>query len=113
MTAKIVLRDDLAHIGEDLVGGRDRRPDRWLEAVAKGVKIAVGTDAGITMRAPGAAKTLLAFQNHEALVWQVLVELIGAADAGNAGADDQDIEMLDGLRSVGFTDGCHDVHGRR
>src|SRR3954454_14351232 len=113
MTAKIVLRDHLAHIGEDLVGSRDRRPDPWLEAVAEGVKIAVGTDAGITMRAPGAAKTLLAFQNHEAPVRQILRKLIGAADAGDSGSDDQDIEMLDGLRSVGFTNGCHDVHGRR
>ena len=56
---EIVLLDHLAHIGADLLGGRDRRPDPWLEAVAEGVQVAVGADARIFVRPPGAAKRLL------------------------------------------------------
>src|ERR1700760_3095577 len=99
VTAEIVLRDHLAYVGQDLFGCGDRRPDPWLEAVGEGVQVAVGADAGIAVRTPGAAKALLAFQDDEALAREIPAELIGAADAGDTGADDQDIDMRDALRS--------------
>ena len=63
---EIVVLDHLAHIGADFVGGRDRRPDPGLEAVAEGVEIAVGADARIFVRPPGAAERLLRLQDDEA-----------------------------------------------
>ena len=53
---EIVFVDDFAHIGADFRRGRDRRTGPGLEAVAEGVKVAVGADARIFMRPPGAAK---------------------------------------------------------
>src|SRR5712664_2909642 len=47
MPSKIVLFDDVAHVGHDFRGGCDRRADPRLEAVAEGMEIAVGADAGI------------------------------------------------------------------
>src|SRR4029077_12200501 len=64
--AEIVLLDHLSHIGENLFGGGNRRPDRGLEARAEGMEVAIGADAGITVRNPGAAKTVLRFQDEEA-----------------------------------------------
>ena len=46
VAAEIVLVDDLAQVAEDLGGGRDRRAGPRLEAVAEGVEVAVGADAG-------------------------------------------------------------------
>jgi hypothetical protein len=59
MPLKPVFGDDLAHIGENFRGGGDRRAGPWLEAIAEGVKIAVGADAGIAVGQPGAAKAFL------------------------------------------------------
>ncbi len=51
------------------------------------------------MRVPGAAEGLERFENDEALVRALLLEVIGRADAGDAGADDQHVEMFGLLRS--------------
>ena len=51
---------------QDLVGGGDRRAGPRLEAVAEGVEVAVGADAGIAVRAPGAAEALLRLEHDEA-----------------------------------------------
>src|SRR5690348_10699591 len=94
LLCQIILGDDFAHIGEDFGGGRDRRTDPGLKAVAEGVQVAVGADPRITVRQPRATKAVLAFKDHETEIRQVLLQMIGAADAGNAGADDQGIEMF-------------------
>ena len=107
---EIVLLDHLAHIGADFVGGRDRRADPRLEAVAEGVQVAVGTDARIFVGPPGAAKRLLLFQRHEGGAGHLLGEVVGAADAGDAGTDDQHVEMLDFLRGGNRAGGSGDVH---
>jgi hypothetical protein len=104
MRLKPVFGDDLAHIGANFRGGRDRCAGPWLEAVAEGVKIAVGADAGIAVGQPGAAKALLGFEHDEAGAGKLHRQVIGAADAGDAGADDQDIEMLG--RLGGGSGGC-------
>jgi len=52
------------------------------------------------MRPPSPAETVLRFQDNEALSRALLLQMIGAADAGNSGTDDQYVEML-GLRVRG------------
>src|ERR1700755_1674787 len=47
------------------------------------------------MGPPGPAITLLLFQHDERRVRQLLCEVIGAADTRDAGADDENVEMLD------------------
>ena len=84
--AEIVLLDHLAHVGQDLGRGRDRRAGPGLEAIAEGVEVAVGADAGIAVGQPGAAEALLRFQHDEARAGALLGQVIGAADPGNAGA---------------------------
>ena len=46
---------------------------------------------------PGSAKTVLRLQDDEACARELLREVIGAAYPGDAGADDQDVEMFRGL----------------
>src|SRR3954469_5926159 len=111
VATEIVLLDHVAHVGEDLLSARDGRPDPRLEAVAEGVQVAVGADAGIAMRSPGAAKALLAFQNDEARIGHLLGELIGAADAGDAGTDDQHVDMLGRMGRRSLPNRRNDVHG--
>ena len=93
---EIVLLDHVAHVFQDFGGARDRRRCPRLEAVAERVQVAVGADAGIAVGAPGAAKGLLGFQRDETRARALRREVIGGADAGNAGAGDQDVEMLGG-----------------
>ena len=64
--AEVVLVDDFADVAQDLGSGRDRRAGPRLEAIAEGVEIAVGTDAGISVGEPGAAKAFLRFEDDEA-----------------------------------------------
>jgi hypothetical protein len=109
--AEIVLLDHLVHIGTDFGGGRDRRPDPRLEAIAESVEIGIGADARIFVRPPRAAERFLHLQDHEARARHLLGQLIGAAYAGDAGADDQHVEMLGCLRggSKGLAGGFY-VH---
>ena len=50
------------------------------------------------MRPPGAAEAFLILQHDKALVWALCGEVIGRANAGNAGTHNQHIEMFDGKR---------------
>src|SRR3954451_2964387 len=109
MLSEPVLLDDLTHIAENFLGRRDRRAGPWLEAVTEGVQVAVGTDAGIAMRRPGAAEGVLRFKNHKARVRTLPGQVIRRADARNAGAGDEDLEMLNAWsRSTVYF--CLDVH---
>ena len=94
MRAEVVLVDDLAHVFQDFRCRRDRRGGPGLEAVAEGVEVAVGADARIVVRDPGAAEAFLRFEHDEAGAGALVGEVVGAAHAGDAGADDQDVEML-------------------
>ena len=98
MPGEIVLVDHLAHVAKNFRGGCDRRPDPRLEAVAEGMEVAVGADAGIAMGQPGAAETLLRLEDHKTRARKLRGQVIGTADAGDAGADDQHVEMFGGLR---------------
>ena len=59
VAGEVVLLDHLAHVVQDLVGGGDRRAGPRLEAIAEGVEVAVGADAGIAVGEPRAAEALL------------------------------------------------------
>ncbi len=101
VAVKVVLLDHLAHVFADLVRGGDRRADPGLEAVAEGVEVAVGADAGILVGQPGAAEALQRVQHHEALAGRLLGQVVGGADAGDSRADDQHVEVLrPGFRPV-------------
>ena len=104
--AEVVLGNDFAHVGQDLARRRDRGAGPGLEAIAEGVEVAVRADAGVAVGEPRAAETPLRFQDDEARVGTLLGEVIGAADAGDARADDQHIEMLGLLGGGGGKHGC-------
>ena len=92
-----VLVDDLAHVFQDFVRRCDRRAGPRLEAVAESVEVAVRPDAGKAVGPPRAAEGFLGLEHDKARTGTLLRQVIGRADAGDAGADDHDIEML-GLR---------------
>src|SRR4051794_24703795 len=94
MAGEIVILDHLPPVAQDLGRRRDRRPGPRLEAVAKRVQIAVGADPGITVGPPRAAESLLRFEHDKARPRALLRQVIGAANPGNPGTDNQDIEML-------------------
>jgi hypothetical protein len=64
------------------------------------------------MHLPGAAEALERLQRDEASVRALLGEVVGPADTGDAGADDQHIEVLDLRRLRRFAYfGCrHGIH---
>jgi hypothetical protein len=103
VTVEAVLGDHLAHVAADFLGGGDRRAGPRLEAVAEGVQVAVGTDAGVFVREPGAAETFLALQHDEARAGALLRQVIRPTHARDAGTHDQHVEILDGR-------GHHVVH---
>src|SRR3954470_15458884 len=75
------------------VGDRLRlgpRPER----IAQREHVRVPADAGITKQIPGAADTIAPLENGVALAGALLLQMIARADAGQASADDQHIEML-------------------
>src|SRR5262249_53606663 len=58
------------------------------------IEVAVGADAGERMGDPGAAEARLRLQHDEARPLVLMRQVPGRADAGNAGADDQHVEVL-------------------
>ena len=76
-----------------------------LEVVAECVHVRIGTDARITKQVPGTAHGLASFENGEPLARAKALEVAGGADSGQAGADDQDIQMLGGHDSASLGSG--------
>ena len=79
VSIEAIVIDDFAEIGENLRSGRDRLADPWLEAVAERVEVAVQPDAGIAVGDPGAPKTVLGFEDHEAHRRTLGLEVVGGA----------------------------------
>ena len=98
VASEVVLLDHLPHVAQDLVRRGDRRAGPRLEAIAEGVQIAVGADAGIAMRPPRPAEPLLRFEHDEARSRALMRQVIGGANPGNPGPDDQHVEVLGPLR---------------
>src|SRR6185437_620293 len=90
-----VLGRGLAHIVQDArpVGDRLRFGPR-LERIAEREHVRVGADAGIAKQVPGAANAIAALENDVALAGAFLLQMKARADAGQAGADDEDVEMF-------------------
>src|SRR6266849_6083944 len=104
-----VFLDDFAHIAQNLRSGRDRGAGPRLEPVAEGMQVAVGPDAGIAVGQPGSAKAVLRLQDNETCPRTLLGQMVGRAHPGNAGARDDNIEML-GAVSEGCADLLLNVH---
>ena len=90
-----VVARGLAHVVQNPrpVGDRLRlgpRPER----IAERIHVAVGANARIAEQVPRAADAVAALQDHVALAGAILLQVIARADAGQAGADDQDVEMF-------------------
>jgi hypothetical protein len=98
VSIEAIVIDDFAEIGKNLRSGGNRFADPWLEAVAERVEVAVRPDAGIAMGDPRAAKAVLSFEDHEAHLRALGLEVVGGADAGDSGSDNRHIEMLRRLR---------------
>src|SRR5437763_16081535 len=98
MRREPVIVDDLAHIAQDLGGRCDRRASPRLEAITEGVEVAIGAYPGIAMRNPGAAEGILRFERDKARPGALFCQMVGGADAGNAGPDDQHVKVLGLLR---------------
>src|SRR4051812_45734220 len=105
MPGEVVILDYLAHVAQDFGGGRDRRAGPGLETVAERVEVAIRPDAGIAVGDPGAAETLLGFEDDEARSRTLPGQVIGPANAGDPGAHDQHVEML-GLGRSGPGERC-------
>src|SRR3546814_18791538 len=75
MVADAVFLDHLAHIFQDFLAARDRRADPGLEAIAEGVEVRIGADAGIFMRVPGAAERRLHHEDRVAFAGSLLLQL--------------------------------------
>lgn len=71
------------------------------EAVGEGREVGVGPDAGVAEQAPRAAELVARLQQREAALRVLLAQVVRDADAGQAGADDEDVEVLEGLRAHG------------
>src|SRR5262249_57482811 len=82
----------LIHVTEDRGAVGDRlRFAPGLEAVPQGVHVAVGPDAGIAKEVPRAAHGGATLEDDVALPRAVALQVDGGPDAGEAGADDEDV----------------------
>src|SRR5437588_1203160 len=68
------------------------RPER----IAERKHVGVGAHAGITKQVPSAADTVAALEDRVSLARAFLLQMIARANAGQAGADDQDVEVFGG-----------------
>src|SRR5215218_4332113 len=93
-----VLARRLADVVADLLAGGDRvfvAPR--LERVPERVHVRVRADAGIAEEVPGAADRLAGLEDRVAPTGAVPPQVGAGADAGEAGADDQDVDVLASL----------------
>ena len=90
-----VVDSGLAHVVQNprSVGDRLRLGPRF-ERIAERIHVGVGADAGIAKQIPGAADAITPLEDDVALARAFLLQVIARADAGQAGADDEDVEMF-------------------
>src|SRR5262249_28221543 len=75
------------------VGNRPRRLP-GSEAKAERVHVRVAANARIAEEVPGAADAVARLEDRVALAGAAFLQMMRGADAGNAGADDQDVEVF-------------------
>ena len=66
------------------------------ERVAEREHVGIGADAGKAKKVPGAAHVRASFKDYIALARTAGLQTVAGSDAGEAGTDDHDIEMLHG-----------------
>ncbi len=66
------------------------------ERIAEGVHVRVGADTGVAEEVPGAPDRLAGFEQRVALLRRLGPEAVGRTDAGEARADDEDVQMPGG-----------------
>ena len=93
----VVLARGLTDVAEDVgaVGDRLRLPPR-LERVAEREHVGVRADARVAEEVPGAADGVAGLEDGKGLLGQLGAQVAGGADAREAGADDQDIDVFGG-----------------
>ena len=111
MPGQIVVVDDLAHVLENLLGRRNGHAGPWLEAIAKGVEVAVRPNAWKPVGAPCPAEAFLGFEDDETRLGTLLGEMPGTANTGNACPNDDDIEVLGDLWRCRGICVCLSLHG--
>ncbi len=102
---ELVFFYGLAQVVEYRVAVGDRLARPGFEAVAKGIEVAVGADAGVGVLTPGATESVLVFQHHKGFARALFQQMMGRADAGDTGADNQHIEVFRGGRRQGSNRG--------
>ena len=105
VTLDVVLRHDFVEVGHDLRCRRDRLSMPWLEVVAVGVEVAVGTDTGEAEQVPGTALGVATLEDHESLVRACVLEVAGCPESGDAGADDDEVVVVRLRHRVARSDG--------
>ena len=92
--SEVVLGDRFLEILEDLLAVGDRVVARpRLERVRERMQVGVRANAGIPEQVPRAADGVPRLDDRERLVRQLRLEVVGRADPGNAGADDEDLDV--------------------
>src|SRR5665213_546632 len=86
---------DRVPVGDRLVAGPR------LERVAERVQIGVRADTRIAEQVPGAAEVVAGLENRVALGRMCGLQVVRGADTGDAGSDDQHVEMVRGKGSCG------------
>src|ERR1700756_5155176 len=95
----------LPHVVEDRLTLADRLRRRpRLEAVAQGVHVRVRADAGVAEEVPGPPQFLARLEDRVAAARKSLLQMVRSADAGESGADDQHVKMLDGFPVSGHAE---------
>src|SRR5690606_954098 len=67
------------------------------ERVAQGVHVGVGPDAGVAEQVPRAADGAPGLEDGVGGPRAAVLQVVGGADAGEPGPDDQDVEVLGGV----------------
>ncbi len=91
----------VAHVLQD--GGAIGDGFRFLpraEGIAEGEHIGIGANAGVPEEGPSAADFGARFKNGVALAGALRLDAIASADAGEACADDDDVEMFDWVHAA-------------
>src|SRR6185312_13230641 len=83
------------------------------ERVAQGVHVGVCAHTGVAEQVPGAADPLARLQDHVGAVGTLALEVARGTDPRQAGAHDEDINVLDGGPGPGGhgVAGTHAYHG--
>src|ERR1700686_1976778 len=84
------------------------------ERVAEREHVGIGADAGKAKKVPGAAHVRASFKDYIALARTAGLQTVAGSDAGEAGTDDHDVEVLHGHGSDAIAVAgrlCHEVGG--